>query len=67
MTKEEIKRTIERIRELATDDDPETAHLLEDSLYHDFVLSLTKREDEVGEIAKIIASTRKIRFPRWCG
>lgn len=65
MKLEEISSRVEEIRAKAEDE--EAAHGKEDSLRNDFIEYISKRKDSLGEKAKLILSTNKIKFPRWRG
>lgn len=46
--------------------DPETAHVLKDELYHDFIQHVSKHADgNLSAMAKEVLKTQKIQFPRW--
>ena len=64
MKKKDIVRYVEEIRDIADDD--EVAHGKEDSLREMFIASIAKRKDSLGEKAKLVLSTNKIEFARWC-
>lgn len=67
MKKENILKTIEEIRDCQ--DDPEVAHVKEDTLYVNFIESLKTRDDtsqELKELAALVLTTKDISFPRWC-
>jgi len=64
MTKDEALKEVEKIRELA--DNAEDAHQLEDFFRRDFIAFIAQRDDELGEIARIVLSTDEISFARWC-
>lgn len=67
MTTEEIKAKLMAIN--ADSGDPEEAHGMEDELYVDFVKYVASLDDlsSLSEKAKLVLSSRYIRFPRWCG
>lgn len=60
----EVKERIEGIKEVVYDD--ETAHILEDNLYHDFVEYVAQEKGKAARIARLILTTDKIEFCRWC-
>tara|TARA_R110000737_G_C14623309_1_gene494003 strand:+ start:10056 stop:10259 length:204 start_codon:yes stop_codon:yes gene_type:complete len=66
MNRNEIIMRINDIKELRGDD--ESAHSLEDELYYDFIeyLSTACVPLLVREKAKLILTTKKINFSRWC-
>lgn len=64
MDKDYIEREIEKIK--AEADDDEAAHSKEDSLREYFISHLAERTDEIGDLAKLVLSTKEIRFGRWC-
>lgn len=64
---DEIEKKIQEIKNCTSD--PEKAHSLEDDLYHEFIRELSKGVVEYNSIlekAKMILSTEKLEFPRWC-
>lgn len=66
MTIAEIKTRINAIESEVWD--PETAHLLEDTLREDVLCYLAQvAPAELGEMARLAVSTRDIEFPRWRG
>jgi len=64
MDRDYIEREIKAIADIAADD--ESAHSREDRLRAWFIWSLSQRTDEIGELAKLILTTDKIDFARWC-
>lgn len=65
MTRQEIEKAIEHIREIAADD--EMAHSEEDDLYAAFVRHVAETAGgELAECAKMVLTTSEIRFARWC-
>ncbi len=47
--------------------DPETAHILEDELYHEFILHVATHGDEnLRNMAMLVLRSKDISFPRWC-
>lgn len=64
MTKDEALKAVKEIKRISDDD--ETAHIREDELYTEFVEFIAAQGGDVGEIAKVVLSTHKIRFSRWC-
>lgn len=65
MTLEEIKERINKINEYSYDD--EMAHGIEDSLYQDFILFIANEDlGSISEKAKLILTTKDIKFSRWC-
>lgn len=47
--------------------DPEVAHSLEDDLYYDFVKFITEScDDKIKELAKLVLTSRDIKFGRRC-
>ena len=64
MTEKEIKKRIEDIKNCM--DDPESAHIEEDQLIHDFVVYVSRRKDSIGRKARMILEVDKLCFPRWC-
>lgn len=64
MKAKEAKERVEEIEDIKTDD--EAAHSAEDSLHRDFIIHVAKRKDAIGNIARIILTTDKIDFARWC-
>ena len=66
MSIEDIKARIDDIREVAGDD--EAAHSREDELYADFIAFVAKEPMSWGlaDKAKLVLSTRDLKFERWC-
>ena len=64
MTKKEVIAKIQEIKNISGDD--EVAHAKEDILYKTFIEFVSKRNDKLGEIARILLSTKDIDFSRWC-
>ena len=65
----EIEIAIENIRSVSND--PEVAHDMEDELYEAFIRHLAGMEDQfgkgnIGRKARLILSTKDIKFERWC-
>lgn len=61
---EECKMRVRDISARACDD--ESAHILEDSLYADFVRYVAEKSSgELAEMAKEILKTGDIKFSRW--
>lgn len=52
MTEEQIKNLIQTIKDSAPDD--EAAHTLEDALYEVFIAYVAKRDDELGNLARLV-------------
>ncbi len=67
MTRDEAQSRVEQMRVMANSDDrdDERLHRYEDALRDDFIEFVATRDDELGEIAKIILSTNDIYFSRW--
>ena len=64
MTKEEILQAVQKIRDIAGDD--ERAHSQEDALREGFIEFIVERNGELGELARLVLSTNEIDFARWC-
>jgi len=64
MTVNEAKQKVETLKEIAGDD--EAAHGFEDNLRDDFIRYAATEKGKVGRIARIILTTSKIDFCRWC-
>jgi len=64
MKKKDIVKAVEYIKAIADDD--ESAHGAEDDLREDFIEYIATRKDSLGEKARLILSTNKIDFARWC-
>jgi hypothetical protein len=64
MNREDALMLVEKISQSSEDD--EMAHAYEDSLMLRFIEDIALRDDELGEIARIILTTREINFARWC-
>ena len=61
---EEAKEMVEKIAGYADDD--ETAHAMEDELYHDFITYVSNGgKKDLQKIAKIIKKTEGFDFARW--
>ena len=63
MDKEYIQGKIDEIKKEM--DDPEVAHGMEDDLYAEFIEHISKREDSLGEMAKLVLTTEGLDFSRW--
>ena len=57
MSREDILKRLEKIKELAYDS--EVAHVLEDELYVDFIRSMDN------ELGKLVLTVKDIKFERW--
>lgn len=44
--------------------DPEYAHIVEDNLYRNFIIHISKRKDKLGKKARLILTSEDIKFPR---
>jgi len=66
MNLEEIKKRINEI-EVIGDDYTGDSHRMEDDLYKDFIIyvSKNKKYPELQKMAKEILKTENINFPRW--
>ncbi len=65
MTKTDIEKATEHIREIASD--AEMAHAKEDALYSNFIKHVADTAGgELAECAKLVLTTEDISFPRWC-
>ena len=64
MTEPEALKRVQEINDMSYDD--ESAHANEDRLHQDFIEFVAKRKDCLGKIARIVLSTKDIRFARWC-
>ena len=65
MTRQEIEKAVQAIRDIAGDD--EAAHGKEDALYAAFVQHIAETAGrELAECAKLVLTTSEIRFARWC-
>lgn len=60
----DILEQIERIKAAALVDE-EDAHDKEGALYHNFIMSVSKRADSLGEKARLVLTTTDISFTRW--
>jgi len=65
MTKDEAIQRVIEIEAIGRIDD-ERGHSKEDGLRSDFIRFVAEREDELGEIARIVLSTDSFDFARWC-
>lgn len=68
MTTYEIRKRIKGIKQVGIDrGDDETAHVLEDELHIDFINFIAESASEdLKTKAKIILTTGKLKFSRWC-
>ena len=65
MTKETITERLEEIKKMADDAESEEAHIKEDELYIEFIESIAKGKDLLGEKARMVLSANDIEFERW--
>jgi len=66
MTKKEIRKRVKEIKELFVDEqDNELAHIKEDELREIFIKTLSKRQDHLGEKARLVLATNNLNFERW--
>jgi len=65
VTKDNIKTRIYDIEKFAKKKDHDAAHEEEDVLYHEFVRFATNDPGQLGQMARLIIKTEKIRFSRW--
>ncbi len=63
-TKKDYLEVLEKIKSVA-DDDPAQAHIYEDEVKNKFILELSKRDDKIGEVAKVLMEINNIDYPRW--
>ena len=64
---QDINRQITLICEMMITEDHETAHSLEDNLFHDFVLHISETgTGEQKKLASLVLKTKNIEFKRWC-
>lgn len=63
---EEIKKRVAQIKRMKADD--EAAHSAEDQLRADFIAYVASLEmlPSLSEKAKLVMTTEKINFARWC-
>ena len=64
MKKEDIIKAVQDIKHSVGDN--ESAHSMEDALRESFIEYVATRKDSLGEKARLILSTNKIDFERWC-
>lgn len=64
MTVEEIKDRVQKIRDLAGDD--ERAHSMEDDLHQDVLAEIANGAPNAAELAREALLTLGIEFARWC-
>lgn len=64
MLKQEAKERVARIKSMKGDN--QNAHIEEDKLYVDFIRDVAKEKSSLGKVAKVVISTQKIDFSRWC-
>lgn len=65
MNRQEIVKAVEHIKLVSSQGDDEEAHYEEDALRNKFISYLAERSDNIGELAKIILSTKDLDFSRW--
>jgi hypothetical protein len=64
MTKKEILTAIQKIKDERDDD--EMQHVYEDNLRNSFIEFVAERKDKLGQLARLVLSTNKLDFARWC-
>ena len=64
MTKKEILTAIQKIKDERDDD--EMQHIYEDNLRNSFIEFVAERKDKLGQLARLVLSTNKLDFARWC-
>jgi hypothetical protein len=64
MTKKEILTAIQKIKDQRDDD--EMQHIYEDNLRNSFIEFVAERKDKLGQLARLVLSTNKLDFARWC-
>ena len=67
MTVEQVKRAVERVRQIATEDvrDNELAHKVTDRLWRNVLRSIARGESNAAELAREALKTEEIAFTRW--
>ena len=66
MTTDDIKTRLLVIKSIYEQTgDNGAAHWLEDQLYEQFVMWVGERSDEVGEMARLVLTSKDIRFGRY--
>ena len=64
MTKKEILTAIQKIKDERDDD--EMQQVYEDNLRNSFIEFVAERKDKLGQLARLVLSTNKLDFARWC-
>ena len=64
MTVDDVRAEVERIRDLAGDD--ESAHSAEDRLHQDVLRAISDGAPNAAELAAEVLKTEAIQFARWC-
>lgn len=65
MERKDILEAIKEIKKAAKKEDDEVAHGLEDKLMQSFIEYVANRKDSLGQKAKLVLSTEKIKFERY--
>ena len=62
------RQILEKIKAIKQEaDDDESAHIDEDFLREEFIRYVALHGGTLGRLAKLVLSTEKISFARWCG
>lgn len=64
MTEKELASRINKIRDMANDD--ESAHAAEDGLREEVLRVIAEGADNAKELAALVLTTSDISFSRWC-
>ena len=64
MERIKIEAAIKKIKSMAGDD--EAQRFLEDELREKFIKDIARYPGTMGDKAKLVLSTKKIKFSRWC-
>uniref|UniRef100_A0A6M3LAR0 Uncharacterized protein n=1 Tax=viral metagenome TaxID=1070528 RepID=A0A6M3LAR0_9ZZZZ len=65
MERKDILEAIKEIKKAAKKEDDEVAHGLEDKLMQSFIEYVANRKDSLGQKAKLVLSTERIKFERY--
>lgn len=66
MTKADVLKRLEEIQNMADRGDHEAAHVIQDSLYEDVLVSIASGAPNPRGLAEIAAQARHINFARYC-
>lgn len=67
MTPNDILKSLEEIQKYADEDDDESAHSAEDSLYVELLESISNDKcTDPKTCARLVLESNKMKFNRWC-